>query len=128
MSVAPGRARVREVLRGMVASQAEVEATEERRATQKWGCTAVSELADRRRAQVSGVLRSVTLRPRESVPALVAELYDGSGTLQVVWLGRRRIAGVEPGRRIRLEGLACVRDGRVTMYNPRYELKPRAGE
>ena len=48
-------------------------------------------------ACVCGTLRSVTLRPRAGVPALVAELYDGSGTVQVVWLGRRQIAG-HPGR------------------------------
>lgn len=120
--------RLRSALRGLVASQAELEASEERRETERRGCSAVSDLADRHRAQVSGVLRSVTLRPRQNVPALEAELYDGSGSLSVVWLGRRSIAGVEPGRRVRLEGLVCVQDGRRTMYNPRYELSPRPGE
>ena len=120
--------RVRTVLRGLVASQAEIEASEERQETERRGCTAVGDLADRKRAQVSGVLRSVTLRPRQTVPALEAELYDGSGSVHVVWLGRRQIAGIEPGRRARLEGLVCVQDGRRTMYNPRYELSPRPGE
>ncbi|WP_374109474.1 OB-fold nucleic acid binding domain-containing protein [Actinotalea sp. K2] len=120
--------RLRRALHGLVASQAEIEATEERKETHRRGCTAVSELEDRRRAEVSGVLRSVTLRPRQTVPALEAELYDGSGSVQVVWLGRRQIAGIEPGRRARLEGLVCVQDGRPTMYNPRYELSPQAGE
>ncbi|HEY3438234.1 MAG TPA: OB-fold nucleic acid binding domain-containing protein [Actinotalea sp.] len=124
----PHGGRVRSVLRDLVASQAEIEASEERKETERQGCTAVGDLADRRRAQVSGVLRSVTLRPRQTVPALEAELYDGSGSLQVVWLGRRRIAGIEPGRRARLEGLVCVQNGRRTMYNPRYELSPRPGE
>ena len=74
------------------------------------------------------MLRSVTLRPREGVPALAAELYDGSGTLDLVWMGRREIAGVEPGRRLRAEGLVCVVDGRRTLFNPCYELRPRPGE
>lgn len=120
--------RLRTVLKQLVASQAELEAGEERQETERRGCTAVADLADRKRANVSGVLRSVTLRPRETVPALEAELYDGSGSLDVVWLGRRRIAGVEPGRRARLEGLVCIQGGRRTMYNPRYELSPRPGE
>lgn len=116
---------VRAALRGLVASQDEIVATEERRETVRRGCTAVTDLADRRRAQVSGVLRSVTLRPSQTVPALEAELYDGSGSVNLVWLGRRQIVGIEPGRRLRLEGLVCVQDGRKTMYNPRYELSPR---
>ena len=119
---------VRSRLHALVASQAELEAVEERRETERRGCCAVSDLADRRRAVVSGVLRSVTLRPRQTVPALEAELYDGSGSLHVVWLGRRSIAGIEPGRRATLEGLVCVQNGRRTMYNPRYELCPRPGE
>ena len=119
---------MRTALRGLVASQAEFEASEERKETELRGCTAVSDLENRRRAQVSGVLRSVTLRPRQTVPALEAELYDGSGSLHVVWLGRRTIAGIQPGCRTRLEGLVCIQDGRRTMYNPRYELAPRPGE
>jgi hypothetical protein len=62
------------------------------------------------------------------VPALEAELFDGSGALDLVWLGRRTIDGVEPGRRIRVEGMVCDVDGRRTMFNPRYELRPRPGE
>ena len=123
-----GGGRVRTLLRDLVASQAEIEASEERRETELRGCTAVGDLEDRKRGTVSGVLRSVTLRPRQTVPALEADLYDGSGSVNVVWLGRREIAGIEPGRRARLEGLVCIQNGRRTMYNPRYELSPRPGE
>ena len=44
-----------------------------------------------------GTVRSVTLRPRVNVPALVVDLYDGSQALNLVWLGRRTIGGIEPG-------------------------------
>jgi hypothetical protein len=57
------------------------------------------------------------------VPALEAELYDGSGMLTVIWLGRRRIAGIIPGRVIRIEGRIGVHDQARIMYNPRYELR-----
>ena len=53
---------------------------------------------------LQGTLRTVTLRPRGGVPALEAELYDGSGTIVLVWLGRRRITGIEPGRSIQVIG------------------------
>ena len=114
--------RLKTALHDLVASRAEFEASQERRETVRSGCTSVADLADRRRALVSGVLRSVTLRPRQTVPALEAELYDGSGSLRVVWLGQRRIAGIEPGRRARLTGFVCTQEGRRTMFNPRYEL------
>lgn len=112
-------------LRAMVASSAEIEATEERAQSEREGCAAVARLRSRTRAEVFGVLRSVTLRPRQGVPALEAELYDGTGTVRVVWLGQRRIAGIEPGRRVRLTGFVSEHEGHLTMFNPRYTLAPR---
>ncbi|MFI2751925.1 OB-fold nucleic acid binding domain-containing protein [Cellulomonas sp. P22] len=120
---------LRDALQKAVASQAEIEADEERAdALRATGCVPVANVSHRRRASISGVLRSVTLRPREGTPALEAELYDGSGTIDLVWLGRRSIGGVEPGRRLKVEGLVCSLAGRPTIYNPRYELRPRPGE
>ncbi|HZL03359.1 MAG TPA: OB-fold nucleic acid binding domain-containing protein [Cellulomonas sp.] len=120
---------LREVLHRAIESQSEIEAAEERaEAKQTVGCVPVDEVSDRHRVSVSGVLRSVTLRPREGVPALEAELYDGSGTLDLVWLGRRAIAGIDPGRRLRIDGVVCDIAGRPTVFNPRYELRPRPGE
>lgn len=120
---------LRDTLRQAVASQDEIEASEERAdAVRTGGCTPVDQVPERSRAKVAGVLRSVVLRPREGVPALEAELYDGTGTVELVWLGRREIAGVEPGRRLKVEGLLCTMDGRRAMFNPRYELRPRSGE
>ena len=84
----------------------------------------ISEAPDRERVIVQGTLRTVTLRPRGGVPALEAELYDGSGSINVIWLGRRRIGGVSPGRGIRVEGRIGVHDGERIMFNPRYSLRP----
>lgn len=119
---------LRTALHHVFASQAELEADDERLESTKLGCTSVEQLADRKRATVNGVLRSVTLRPRQGVAALEAELYDGTGTVDLVWLGRREISGIEPGRRGSFEGLVCAIAGRATIYNPRYELLPRPGE
>ncbi|GIG41017.1 OB-fold nucleic acid binding domain-containing protein [Cellulomonas phragmiteti] len=116
-------------VRKALASQAEIEADEERAdALRVPGCCPVDALPHRERASVSGVLRSVTLRPRDGVPAIEAELYDGSGALDLVWLGRRSIAGIEPGRRLKVDGMVCQVDGRRTVFNPRYELRARPGE
>ncbi|SDS45821.1 hypothetical protein SAMN04489860_1594 [Paraoerskovia marina] len=115
--------------RSVLASQETITAGEERDdASRQLGCTPVENLKDRTPATVSGVLRSVVLRPRENVQTVEAELYDGSGSIDLVWLGRRRIVGIEPGRRVRVEGLVCDIRGRRTIYNPRYELRARPGE
>ena len=114
--------------RTILASRAEIEASDEREHTQKSGCRTVAELQDRCRAELFGVLRSVTLRPRRRAPALEAELFDGTGTVRLIWLGQRRIVGVEPGRRLRLTGFVARKDGQRVMYNPRYELMPRQAE
>jgi hypothetical protein len=65
-------------------------------------------------ATVSGRLRAVCSTPRETVPTLEAELF---------WLGRRRIAGIEPGRWLTARGRVGLHDGRLAIYNPWYELR-----
>jgi hypothetical protein len=88
------------------------------------GGTPVHTCRDRAQVCVVGMLRTVTIQPRGGSPSLQAELWDGSGSVDVVWIGRRRIAGIEPGRVIRAEGRMTQRDGRRVMFNPRYELRP----
>src|SRR5512146_1604364 len=85
------------------ANQARAEAVELRGHALRAGCLPISEAPDRELVTVQGTLRTVTLRPRGGVPALEAELYDGTGTITVVWLGRRRISGISPGRAMELQ-------------------------
>ena len=72
---------------------------------------------------VLGRLRTVELRPREAAASLEAELFDGTEGVTLVWLGRRRIPGIEPGRTLKVQGRLAVRDGRKVLYNPYYELQ-----
>ncbi|AZI57693.1 DNA-binding protein [Nakamurella antarctica] len=76
------------------------------------------------RVTVQGRLRSVDLRPADALATLVAELYDGTDAVELVWLGRRSIPGIEPGRTIQVTGRISVRNGRKCIYNPNYELRP----
>jgi hypothetical protein len=107
------------------ANQDQAEARELRTSSEKAGLVTIRDAPDRQRVVVQGTLKTVTLRPRGGVPALEAELYDGTGSISVVWLGRRRIGGISPGRGIRVEGRIGVQDGARMMYNPRYDLRPR---
>ena len=88
------------------------------------GVYQIGDAADRERVRLRGTLRTVTLRPRGGVPALEAELYDGTGSITVIWLGRRQISGVVPGRSLEIQGRIGRHDGQRIMYNPRYELMP----
>jgi hypothetical protein len=115
---------LRDMLHRLTSSSADLEAEELQEDVEEAGHTPVLGCADRQRASVSGTLRTVTLRPRAGVPALEAELWDGSGSLRLVWLGRRQIAGIDPGRRVVAEGLVQLHDGQRTMFNPRYDLRP----
>lgn len=88
------------------------------------GGTPCDRVQPRHRATLVGPLRCVTLRPRNGLPALEAELHDGCASVTLIWLGRREIAGVRTGRWIRVEGMVTAVDGRHVIFNPRYELTP----
>jgi hypothetical protein len=105
------------------ASSTDRDARELRATSAQAGCCPIAEASDRQKVTLQGVLRTVTLRPRGGVPALEAELYDGSDVITVVWLGRRRIAGIEPGRSIQVLGRVGRQDANRVMFNPRYELR-----
>ena len=104
-----------------------LEAEELQEDLDRHGATPIASCGERRRFCVAGTLRTVTLRPRGGAPALEAELYDGSDVIDLVWLGRSKIVGIEPGRLVRAEGLVSLQDGRKVMFNPRYELRPVGG-
>jgi len=119
---------VRRTVNRLASSAKEHEAAELQKGCVEVGATPVRDLPDRERVCIAGTLRTVTLRPRAGVPALVAELYDGSGSVSLVWLGRRQIPGIEPGRGIVCHG-RVTRDGdHPVLFNPRYELRPAGAE
>ena len=88
------------------------------------GATCVTSCRMGEPVRVAGTLRSVSLRPRAGAPTLEAELYDGTGSITLVWLGRRRIGGIECGRHLVAHGRLTALDGRPTIYNAAYELQP----
>lgn len=85
---------------------------------------ALADAVDRERICVRGALRTVTMRPRGGVPAIEAELFDGTDAVTVIWLGRRDIKGIAPGISLEVQGRIGRYDGVRTIFNPRYELIP----
>jgi amino acid transporter len=82
----------------------------------------------RNRATLEGRIRSVYVGPVSGSPALEAELYDETGGITLVFLGRRSIPGIEPGAKIRVEGMVGETEGYLAMTNPSYRLLPREGD
>ena len=86
------------------------------------GAQRASECAVGQEVTVLGRLRSVEFCSQDADASLEAELFDGTEGVTLIWLGRRRIAGIEPGRTMRVRGRLAVRDGRKVLYNPYYEI------
>jgi RecG-like helicase len=88
------------------------------------GITRINDVQDRQIITVLGTIHSLTLRPRVGVPALEAEIEDGTGRVVCVWLGRRAIRGISAGRDIVVSGRVARHGQQWRIYNPTYVLRP----
>ena len=118
---------VKALFRRFTASEQELEAEDLQRASEKAGAMSVCDCSRGTSVTVSGRLRSVVYTPKTNLTTLEAELFDGSGTVTLVWLGRRRIVGIEPGRRLSATGRLALDGDRKVLYNPFYELEATSG-
>lgn len=116
---------LRERLRDFARTPMEAEADDLREQSYDEGGDDLTALAPRHTACVCGTVRTVTLPPRRSVPALVAEVWDGKGAVNLVWVGRRAIGGIEPGAFLRARGRVAMAKGVPTIFNPSYEIIPK---
>src|SRR5690349_23425965 len=92
--------RFSRLMHRLTASEAELDAEELQRGSKESGSTPASGCRRGQVVSVTGRLRTVVYTPRTKLPTLEAELYDGSDLITLVWLGRRHIAGIEPGRAV----------------------------
>ncbi|MGH3867859.1 MAG: OB-fold nucleic acid binding domain-containing protein [Pseudonocardiaceae bacterium] len=113
----------RRLVHQFTSDASELDAEDLCRRVEQCGARRASECSSGQAVTVLGRLRSVEHRPRDAVATLEAELFDGSEAITLVWLGRRRIPGIEPGRTVKASGRIAVRDGRKVLYNPYYELQ-----
>jgi hypothetical protein len=84
--------------------------------------TPISDVAVRQRVKVAGRVKSVRVQPRAGTSNLECVLSDGTGGLLLVFQGRPRIAGIEPGARLVAEGMVGAWGRRPAMLNPSFEL------
>ena len=71
-----------------------------------------------------GTLRSVEANAKGCAGGIKAELFDGTEAVMLVWLGQRRIPGIESGRTLRVHGrMGKLENGTKAIYNPRYDIQ-----
>jgi hypothetical protein len=123
MTTEERQSTLRRFLQRLTASEEELDAADLQRESTECGAVPADQCQRGQLVAVSGRLRTVAYTPRTNLPTLEADLYDGSDVVTLVWLGRRQIIGIEPGRQLTVRGRVALRDGRKVMYNPFYELE-----
>jgi cytochrome c-type biogenesis protein CcmE len=86
------------------------------------GTVRIEDASTRSRVKLAGVVRRITVRPLEDSESLEALLYDGTGEVTVVWMGRRSIPGLALGTRVVVEGMLGEQRGERRLVNPSFEF------
>jgi len=86
------------------------------------GAVPLGQVEWRQRVRVAGRIRSVRVQPRAGTSNLECVLADRTGKLLLVFQGRRRIPGIQPGARLLVEGMVGDWGHRPAILNPDYEL------
>jgi hypothetical protein len=86
------------------------------------GSVRIADAPTRDRSKLAGVVRRITVRPLEGHESLEALLYDGTGEVTVVWMGRRSIPGLGLGTRLIVDGMLGEQRGERRLVNPTFEF------
>ena len=83
---------------------------------------AISACNRREVVTVAGEIDAAGLNPTSGW--FEAHLVDPTGEVRLVWMGRREIAGLVEGTRLRASGRLGELDGRNAIFNPYFEVIP----
>jgi amino acid transporter len=86
------------------------------------GSTPIGEVQWRQRVRVAGRVHSVRVPTRTDTANLECTLADSTGSILLVFQGRRQVPGLHQGARLVAEGMVGAWMGRSAMLNPDYEL------
>lgn len=86
------------------------------------GSTRIADAASRSRAKIAGVVRRITVRPVEGYESLEALISDGTGEIEIVWMGRRSIPGLSLGTHVIVDGVVGESRGERRIVNPTFEF------
>ncbi len=88
------------------------------------GVIPIGEVAYRQRARVAGRIKSQRVQPWAGIATLECVIVDGTGGLNLVFLGRKYVAGLAPGVRLVAEGTVGDHGGKLAILNPLYRILP----
>jgi hypothetical protein len=87
------------------------------------GTTAIGEVRCRQTVKVHGRIQAIRVEPLGGSPSLECTVADETGSLSVVFFGRRQIEGIAIGAVVSVDGMAIDHHGRLAIVNPVYELR-----
>jgi hypothetical protein len=106
--------------RGRAKAKASIDLTV---ATRPPGATPIDEVRCRQSVKVHGRIQAVRVEPLGGSPSLECTLADDTGSVSLVFFGRRAIEGISMGATVTAEGMAIDHHGRLAIVNPVYELR-----
>lgn len=106
-------------LRRFLSSAEQLEAEDLAEQAKAAGAIPLSECQIRQKVTLRGTVASVTTSPQSW---LEADLNDGTGTVSLIWMGRRRIECIMPGRHLLVTGRLTEEEGRLVIFNPEFEV------
>jgi hypothetical protein len=87
------------------------------------GITPIGEVQWRQRVTIEGRVQTLRVKPSAGSSMVEAVVEDATGAMSIVFVGRKTIAGLEVGTRIRAAGTAGEHRGRLAIVNPVYSLR-----
>ena len=78
----------------------------------------------RERVILSGTIDETGTIRADLSPVYRCVLTGAHGEVDLLFLGRAAIAGLNVGTRCRIEGTVTVYHGRLAVWNPRYQVRP----
>lgn len=119
---------IKQVLKRLTTSMEELDLAQLRQfCADRPGVQSIRDVAPREAATVVGEVSSMRIVPRaDGSSCIEATVTDGTASIVVTWTGRRRMAGIAPGKRLVVSGRGAPTGpgGRLRIYNPAYELLP----
>jgi hypothetical protein len=86
--------------------------------------TPIGDVRFRDEVRVGGRITTLRVVPwAGDAPVLECTMFDDSGGITLVFLGRRAIGGIELGRYVEAEGRAVEARRRLALINPVYDLR-----
>lgn len=111
---------IKERVRRFFMPTEELEASELREQAKDCGAQQLGECQLRSKVTLRGTITALTSDTHNA--RLEADLSDGSGTVQLIWMGRTHLDCVAPGSTLRVSGRLAGDVTQPVIYNPAYEV------